>query len=638
MKSDYLSIENMQKSIELSHIRSREYGVDASIDKSPEKSKLTLSELKKRINQQSNFYTIAKEQIDNLYSLLQGNGFCLALADKDGYVLYVVGDEDLYKHFHKRNCMPGYRWREQEMGTCAIGLTLVEQKPIFLSSNSMYSYLAKIYSNAGAPIFGKDNELVGSLSLTGYTDRIHLHTLGLVCQTSETIRAKLIEHLHIRELAISNQYMHALLEAGTKGIITVDKLGNIVQTNKIACSLFSLPLNHVGKPFATLVKTNFDILKELAKKKNILLREMDTNKGSYFVSLAPVTLDNNEVVGAILSITEKKEMLELAIEIAAAEANFTFKSIMGKSSVLNSAINIAKIAAKNDAPVLILGETGTGKELFAQAIHNASNRKDKPFLALNCGAIPKELLESELFGYDEGAFTGAQKGGRAGKFELADTGTLFLDEIGDMPFDMQVKLLRVLQTGEIQRVGSTKTTKVNIRVVSATNKDLRQEANLGSFRPDLFYRISTLFLTVPPLRERKDDILLLVDFFMKRHGYNNLDEQLCSHAKELILEYSWPGNVRQLENAVERAIHLAEGKQLRTEHFGILDLEKTRPIRNELKEIRTLDEVEENAIRATITHYNGNLSQCAATLGISRPTLYRKIEKFSIDISNFDER
>ena len=635
MKIAQQSLEDMENAISLSLERSKSYGIDPQIAKAPESSKLNHQDLTKRILRQKPFFNIAKKQIDTLYALLQGSGFCMALADPEGYVLYVVGDEDLVQHFSSRNCMPGYRWTEKDLGTCAIGLTIIEQKPFFLPGNSMYAALAKSISNAAAPIFGVDQELLGVICLSGYSELMHIHTLGLVCQAAETVKSHLKEHSNSRELTIKNQYMRALLEAGTKGIVTVDQSGNIVQTNRKACFLLDLPKDHAGKSFAELVNIDFKLSTELKIGKGFLVREITSNKGKNFVSLAPVIIENGEMVGAILSITEKKEMVELAMEIAGAEAHFTFQSIIGKSSTLHSAMHVAKIAAKNDAPVLILGETGTGKELFAQAIHNASDRRDKPFIAINCGAIPKELLESELFGYEEGAFTGAQKGGRAGKFEIADTGTLFLDEIGDMPFDMQVKLLRVLQSGEIRRVGGLRTTRVDLRVISATNKDLRQEAHLERFRPDLFYRISTLYLTVPPLRERDEDILMLIAAFMKRHGYTSLKDLLCPQAKKLLIEYQWPGNVRQLENTVERAIHLAQGSILKTEHFGLIELEKTSTSHENLSEIRSLDDMEQKAIKLTLIHHNGNLSQCAKSLGISRPTLYRKLEKFAIGLSSF---
>ena len=321
------------------------------------------------------------------------------------------------------------------------------------------------------------------------------------------------------------------------------------------------------------------------------------------------------------------------MEITAVEANFTFKSIIGTSKSINTAKHIAKIAAKNDAPVLILGETGSGKEMFAQAIHNSSSRYNKPFLAINCGAIPKELLESELFGYEEGAFTGALKGGRVGKLELASSGTLFLDEIGDMPLEMQVKLLRVLQSGEVQRIGGSKTTKIDIRIISATNKDIYKEIKLNHFRSDLFYRISTLLLKIPPLRERKTDIPLLMEYFMKRHGYSSIDEFISPQVKKQLLNYDWPGNVRQLENSIERAFYLSQGKKLKLSHFALQN-EKDNTFPQESITIEPLEAVEKKAIEQALQYCNHNCMQCALLLRISRTTLYRKLEKYHINIQN----
>lgn len=617
---------DMELSILSSHHRSKKYHVDPNIKKAPESSRLTQKELKKRIEDQITFFTIGKEQIDKLYNLLQGTGFCMALADKDGYILYIVGDADLEEHFQKRNCVPGYRWTEQDLGTCAIGLALADQKPVYIPGNQMYSMLAQNISNSGAPVFDIDGSLLGVISLSGYTEKMHIHTLGLVCQAAEAVTSHLQEQLHSKELAIKNKYMSALLEAGTKGIVTIDPNGCIVQTNKKARTMLELDKDCIGKPFSSLTKINFNFEQVLHKGKSFLAREIKINKGNGFLALDPVIMKNGEIVGAILTITEQKEIMQLAIEMTGAKAHFTFDAIIGKNPKLTEAVEIAKIAAKNTASLLICGETGTGKELFAQAIHNASNRSDRPFVALNCGAIPSELLESELFGYEEGAFTGAQKGGRPGKLELADTGTLFLDEIGDMPFNMQVKLLRALQTGEILRVGGIKTIPVDIRIISATNKNLKQEIEKECFRPDLFYRITTLSILIPPLRERKDDIPFLVDYFFKRFG--NLDSHKCLDEKiqTLIMNYSWPGNVRQLESAIERAIHLADGKTIKAEHFGI----ETANSNIVSSENMTLDEMEKKIIAECLEKNQDNISICAKILGISRPTLYRKLEKYNI--------
>ena len=295
---------------------------------------------------------------------------------------------------------------------------------------------------------------------------------------------------------------------------------------------------------------------------------------------------------------------------------------------------IGKVAAM-DAVVLVQGESGTGKELVARAIHMQSPRQQKAFVAINCGAIPKELLESELFGYEEGAFTGARKGGRPGKFELADSGTLFLDEIGDMPFDMQVKLLRVLQTGEIQRVGGLRTVPVDLRVISATNKDLRQAIEQQKFRADLYYRISTLNILVPPLRERPEDILPLAEYFIQRHRLrlNKPTAVLPPDTAAMLTAHAWPGNVRQLESAVERAMHLAEGGDLLAEHFGIAGLERTRQAAPSEPSggpgQGTLEDLEQRAVAEALARHNGNIRAASRALGVSRPTLYRKLKKMA---------
>lgn len=620
------NLQDMELAIASSHNRSKKYNVDPNVKKAPESSRLTPKELKKRIENQITFFTIAREQIDKLYNLLQGTGFCMALADKDGYVLYIVGDTDLKDHFKSRNCTPGYRWTEKDMGTCAIGLALADKKPIYIPGNKMYSLSAQTISNSGAPIFDLDGSLLGVVSLSGYTEKMHIHTLGLVCQAAEAVTSHLQEQRHSKELAIKNKYMTALLEAGTKGIVTIDPNGCIVQTNRKARTMLALDNDCIGKPFSSLTKINFNFEQVLHKGKSFLAREINLNKSNGFLALDPVIMKNGEIVGAILTITEKKEMMQLAMEMTGAKAHFTFDAIIGKNPKFTEAIEIAKIAAKNTASLLICGETGTGKELFAQAIHNASDRSDRPFVALNCGAIPSELMESELFGYEEGAFTGAQKGGRPGKLELADTGTLFLDEIGDMPFNMQVKLLRAIQTGEIRRVGGIKIIPIDIRIISATNKDLKKEIEQERFRPDLYYRINTLSITIPPLRERKEDIPLLVKYFFKRFGNLDYERYLSQNVKDIIMNYPWPGNVRQLESSIERAVHLADGNKIKAEYFDIDEpgaAIKTKPN-------MTLEEIERNAIEESIKNHKGNMSRCAKCLGISRPTLYRKLEHYHI--------
>ena len=306
---------------------------------------------------------------------------------------------------------------------------------------------------------------------------------------------------------------------------------------------------------------------------------------------------------------------------------YSFDSIIGKNGTLVEAKRLAEKYAQTDAPVLIVGDTGTGKELFAQAVHAASGRRNKPFVCVNCAAIPRDLLESELFGYETGAFTGARRRGKAGKIELAHRGTLFLDEIGDIPLNAQVKLLRTLETRQIEKVGSLKAVSVDFRLVAATNKDLKGMIEREEFRNDLFYRLNTMTVEVPSLSERADDISSLVHHFLL--STSKPTARVSDRAMEMLKSYSWPGNVRELKNTVERAVSLVEGDLIEAEHLPsemtIFNSEcrqiPTTNIKSLSKELACYEkELLSKALRVT----DGNMSKTAKLLRISRSTLYEK--------------
>ncbi len=629
-------IPDLEELIQRSLLRSAEYGVDPHAPGAPESSRLSAEELDKRLQDQDEYFKLGRSQLDNLYRLLKDTGFCMALTDGEGYILYVVGDADLIEHFKSRRCLPGYRWTERDLGTCAIGLTLEEKIPVFLPGNRMFASKAQALSNAGAPVFATDgDEVIGVVSLSGYTENMHVHTLGLVRQAAETITAQLRERERSREIDIHNKYMDTLLESSSRGLLTVDREGAIVHANRRARMLMELPGDAVGKKISDFVEESFDISDSLVEGRPFSSREFQMREKGirHFASLDPIRDSEEKLVGALLTVIEKKEIIRVATEMSGSQAHFTFDSIIGSSEKIEDALRMARISASSGTTVLLTGETGTGKELFAQAIHNESDRRTFPFVAINCGAIPKELLESELFGYEEGAFTGAKKGGRPGKFELADNGTLFLDEIGDMPFDMQVKLLRVLQTGEIQRVGGLRSVPVNLRVISATNKDLKQAIKEQQFREDLYYRICTLNIDIPALRERGEDILMLADYFLKRHAVSMNREyiSMAREAEEAIKHYSWPGNIRQLESRIERAVHLVEDEEVGIRHFGMKELLGQDGGSSAGGELATLAEMEKQTIARTLNYFDGNILRTAETLGISRPTIYRKMKSYGIE-------
>lgn len=313
---------------------------------------------------------------------------------------------------------------------------------------------------------------------------------------------------------------------------------------------------------------------------------------------------------------------------------YSFDRILGISEEIGQVKEMARRAAVNDFSVLITGETGTGKEVFANVVHFASSRGMKPFIRINCAAIPTELMEAELFGYEEGSFTGAKRGGKKGKFELADGGTIFLDEIGELPLFMQAKILRALQEREIERIGGEKPVPVNIRIISATNKDLLREAKAGRFREDLYYRLNVIELKIPSLRSRRCDISLFIDQFLRDINKKyHTDTAIDAEARQMLIEYNWPGNVRELKNTMERSYALSEngiitrftlpGHIAGSPQYVGLDGKI-----NKLDGI--LAETERRIILGEIARTNGNLKQAAASLGIHRTTLYKKMDKLGI--------
>lgn len=438
-------------------------------------------------------------------------------------------------------------------------------------------------------------------------------------------------------------------------VILVDKVGVIRMINKaFADFLLTTKENAIGRP-ATDVDRNSKwpiVLKtgelEIAKRHRFAV-----NGKEAIVHRIPI-YDDKDIVGGFgmvlfdnmdqfKDLVEKNKLLETELshyKKAVKQihgAKYSWDNIVACSKPMTECKNAAKRMARSKFNVLITGESGVGKELMAQAIHNESDRKDYPFVKVNCAAIPENLLESELFGYEEGAFTGALRGGKMGKFELADHGTIFLDEIGDMPLNMQSKILRVLQEGELERVGGNKTIKVDVRVIAATNRNLEQMIVKGEFREDLYFRLNVLSLDIPPLRERRDDIALLVEQFLYELQQDmGIYKKVDSKVMDILLKYPWPGNIRELKNIIERMAVNSEGDVIVMSDVPMNILKSTnysmeRFVGKGLNEI--VSEVEKDAIRDALRTCGGNKSQAADKLKVPRSTLYRKMEEYGIDFA-----
>lgn len=436
-------------------------------------------------------------------------------------------------------------------------------------------------------------------------------------------------------------------------LILLDKNGIVRMINQVFADFLNLAKTDiVGKPVLEVDKYSRFPYVLKTKKAEIAWKHTFENRHTAIVHRIPVLDEEGEIkyaVGMVLfedldqfkDIISKNKLLETEIHLYKKQlkemygAKYSWETIIGNSEKMGQAKFIGHRASDSISNVLILGESGTGKELFAHAIHNASPRSFSPFVKINSAAIPSELLESELFGYDGGAFTGAKKGGKIGKFELANGGSIFLDEIGDMPLKMQAKLLRVLQEKEFERVGGNDVIKVDIRVIAATNKDLKQLIEEGKFREDLYYRLNVMTIEIPALREREGDIEELSYVLLKKLSaeLGKYVPSISHKAMEALVQHSWPGNVRELENVLERAINLTDSDTILPVHLPVylnqnMDLVHTGPVRP-LKEL--IEDTEKEAILRCLDYTGGNKLKTAKLLNISRSSLYDKLERYEIN-------
>ena len=354
-------------------------------------------------------------------------------------------------------------------------------------------------------------------------------------------------------------------------------------------------------------------------------------EGAYDYIEKPFCPERAEIL--IDKLMERQRLLEENLSLQQKlEERYRFENIITKSSRMQQVIEVIKVVAKSNATALITGETGTGKELVARAIHSQSHRRDRPFVAVSCAALPESLLESELFGHEKGSFTGAYAQ-KKGKFEVANRGTLFLDEIGEMSANTQVHLLRVLEEKEFNRVGGNEPIKVDVRVISATNRDMKQAVAEGKFREDLYYRLNVVNIELPPLRERTEDILLLAQHFLKRFALENQKKitGFSPQATDFLLKHNWPGNVRELENAIERAVILSKNSVIEA---ADLSQQNLMPAGSTTSPVPNLKQVEKEHIQNVLSETGGNYTEAARILGISRVTLYNKAKIYGLNAKN----
>lgn len=633
--------------IEKSHQRSKNFGVIQN--RLYSKTNFEGRELEQILARNKGLVQTVKPYMSELYTFLKGSGYLIALTDEQGVVLLIFGDEEVVDEAKKIKITVGSLMSEDNVGTNAMGTAINENKAVQVTADEHYISAYQSLTCSAAPIHDFRGELLGTLNLTGKSDNVHPHTLGLVVSAVNAIESEMRNDVIHKRIEEAYDYVYSVINTISSGIISTDISGNIKRINDAACKMLQTPKELL------MQKEIVDLLPEWKQIRGKIINgtfgrdveislKVNNRPEKFNINAYPLKKSDDELYGLLITFKEIGAIFNLVNKYTGMQAYYTFDDIIGSSKEIRWLKEYTKSVSDSPSTILITGESGTGKEVLAQSIHNASSRAHQGFVAINCGAIPPSLIESELFGYDEGAFTGARKGGKAGKFELANKGTLFLDEIGEMPVDMQVRILRVLQEGVITRVGGDKVIPVNVRIIAATNKNLKEEIEKGTFRLDLFYRLSVIPIVLPSLRERAEDIPELIAFFLKMKA-----EKLNKSAIELPADvirkatlYDWPGNIRELENFVEKAVNLnghivfeehIEGMRVQAKPITTTSIPEKPMMVARPKTVVPIEELEKQAIVEAIELCDKNMSKVAQGLKISRNTLYLKIKKYNITTS-----
>jgi len=490
--------------------------------------------------------------------------------------------------------------------------------------------------------------------LISKNDIFKLYLEGMIRNDNENL-----QEFRLKNIPLESHFREAL-DSLHEGIVIVDKGTTVQFANRAYMRILGVQPHHVFNKKLIEIEPKAKIIEVLRTGKPIKenLLEIESIHKIIVANITPIFAEG-EVIGAISSFFDKTEFLSMMDQVEKLntikdylekelESDFAlppaFDSLVGNSKKLKDQLAMAWRIAETDSSVLIVGESGTGKELIARAIHNTSKRRACPFVAINCSAVPENLIESELFGYEEGAFTDARKGGKVGKIEQANEGTLFLDEIGDMPLAMQPRLLRFLQEKEYERIGGERTKQANVRIVAATNQNIVSMVEKGEFRKDLFYRINTFTLTVPPLRERKVDIPSLIQHFLNIYGKKYEKEEMLSNScLDLFFQYDWPGNVREFQHVIEHAVVLADDKVIEESNLPKYFIDMAMAAQAKPQKPETVDLpfkkmheiigfVEKETILKALSLSGHNRSKAIVLLGISRRCFYEKLRKYNIDL------
>ena len=622
-KDDKIVSEIIKESWE----RCRAFGVDREHGKGKRVSEPEMDEIFKK---NEGLMSVAIPLMKRMYQVVKGSGFSVMLTDGNGYVLETIGDEDIMKKAEELNFLKGAIWTEEAVGTNAIGTAIHIDQPLQTIGTQHYCKTQHSWTCSAAPIHDEKGNVIGCIDMSGESGKAHIHTLGMVITAAYSIESQM-------EIIRSNTLINATFSSINDGMIILDENMKISKLNEQACEILGYSSQELTTKDVSLItkdgelKSEISAIDEYYQNLDYAIYTRDGKMIKCIIKAVPVK-SSGKSMGTVITFKPSSQINKIVNKVAGYKAVYRFRDIVTNDRKMKETISYARKIADTDCSVMITGESGTGKELFAQAIHNHSYRAEEPFLAINCALIPGELIESELFGYEKGAFTGADKSGRPGKFEIADGGTVFLDEIGEMPLEMQSKLLRFLDNKKINRIGASYEKTVDVRIIAATNRDLLEEISKNNFRLDLYYRLSVMNIEIIKLDDRKEDIELLARHFTEKlNEAHDKKKTLSSWYIDSLKSRSWKGNVRELQNVVFRDYYLCESDELTVSSGEMImnDLEPEKQ-KNVPSEIIDIGQAEAANIMTVLSSCGWDVQRAAEIFGMSRATLYRKMKKYEI--------
>ncbi len=581
--------------------------------------------------------TQGRSIMEHVFEQIRDSGSMVILADSNGLLLETVGDPDFVSRADRVALLAGASWDENLRGTNAIGTALSEETSIAVLGSEHFLENNGFLTCCASPIFGPDGRLIGVLDISGDYRSHQRHTLGLVRLSSAIVEKRLFETVHARDILVCFHGRADYLGSPREGMAAVSPDGQVLAINRNGLDLLGIrQVDAVRRDFSMVFESNLAALVDRLRSNPQATCEISVNGKPFHLQLRG-QLPPQSVAGRVYD--ELPPVRPARRPESCSAPKLTLDTLNTGDIRLQAAIDRARRMLDRDIPILIQGESGAGKEMFAKAFHNSGPRRDAPFVALNCASIPESLIESELFGYQGGAFTGARKEGAPGKIQQAHGGTLFLDEIGDMPLNLQARLLRVLQERCVTPLGSTRSIQVDISLVCATHRKLREEVARGTFREDLYYRLNGMSVTLPALRERTDIRTLVSKLAAAETASRSAPVRFSEGALQAIEGYAWPGNIRQLFNVIRVAIALLDDDEtligethLPEELFEASPFSRGTPAPTHdpwaaapLDGSNSLDAISRQAAMRALEAAGGNISSAARQLGISRNTLYRKL-------------